>query len=185
VAALPDLIPGVAVALRRYHPDDAAGLTDAYNASFEGLRTWMTWATDIASESEMRERLEDGEHSFDADREWTYLIVETATSDIVGSIGLHPRVGPSAMEIGYWVRTDRTGRGYATEAASALAHAAYWFLPDLERIEIHMDVSNVASAAVARKIGFSLAREEKRPAVAPGHTGRYYVFTLERPRLQE
>ena len=34
------------------------------------------------------------------------------------------RVGPVAIEIGYWIRSDHAGRGYATEAAAILVEAA-------------------------------------------------------------
>ena len=79
------------------------------------------------------------------------------------------------MEIGYWVRTDRTRRGIATSAAGALTRAAF-SLPGVERVEIHCDQSNRPSAGVAAKLGYILARTEPKEPAAPGETGRFMVW---------
>ena len=59
-----------------------------------------------------------------------------ADGELVGGFGLHRRRGPGILEIGYWVRSDRTGRGYATGAARALTQAAFDGFPDVDRLEI-------------------------------------------------
>ena len=87
---------------------------------------------------------------------------------------------PRAAEIGYWVRSDRHNRGYATTAVGALTDAAFGGLADLERIEIHMDRANVASARVPEKLGYRFVRTERRDRLAVAHTGQGYV--LERTR---
>jgi RimJ/RimL family protein N-acetyltransferase len=69
--------------------------------------------------------------------------------------GLYRRVGPRALEIGYWVRTDLEGRGIATEAAALLTHAGLG-LPGIDRMEIRCDPDHTASAAVPRKLGYHL-----------------------------
>ena len=50
--------------------------------------------------------------------------------------GLHRRIGPAALEIGYWLHPDYPGRGYATKAVSALTEAAL-SLHHINRVEIH------------------------------------------------
>jgi len=40
--------------------------------------------------------------------------------EIAGSIGLHGRIGPGALEIGYWVHRAWTRRGLATAASAAV-----------------------------------------------------------------
>jgi RimJ/RimL family protein N-acetyltransferase len=70
---------------------------------------------------------------------------------LIGSCGLGRR--PSgAVEMGYWIATPFWGRGYATEACSALVEIARTLrLPSLEGSHF---VDNPASARVLEKLGF-------------------------------
>ena len=74
---------------------------------------------------------------------------------MLGGSGLHPRIGPGALEIGYWMRADAVGQGYATESTAALTRVAFE-VADVERVEIHCSTENHASAAIPRKLGYSL-----------------------------
>lgn len=154
---------------------------DAISASYPELQRWMAWAQTMPTIEEQRAVLEEGEAAFDADQEWVYMLYELGSGDLVGGAGLHRRGAPGVTEIGYWVRSDRTGRGYATATAQALTQAAFTWLRDIERVEIHMDKANAASAAVPRKLGYRLDREEQRDILALGHTGAGLVWVLERP----
>jgi RimJ/RimL family protein N-acetyltransferase len=74
--------------------------------------------------------------------------------ELVGSSGLHHlgegRFGP---EIGYWVAPWARGRGYAAEAARALAD---WALAHgAPRVHLVTDVANTVSQRVAERAGFS------------------------------
>jgi len=60
------------------------------------------------------------------------------------------------IEIGYWIRVDETGRGYASEAARAAFELASG-LPHVSRLTIRCDERNVPSAAIPRRLGFRLA----------------------------
>jgi RimJ/RimL family protein N-acetyltransferase len=124
--------------------------------------------------------LEASTAAFDADQEWSYFVIEPSTTELVGGSGLHRRAAPDTVEIGYWVRSDRTNRGYATAAAAALAEAAFVYLPEVQHVEIHMDKANLASAAVPPKAGFRFEREEIRECLAPGHTGSGFVWVRDR-----
>ena len=89
---------------------------------------------------------------------------------VIGSTGLHRRRGPGVLEIGYWVHVDHTGKGYATEMAEALTTAAF-SVDDIERVEIHHDKANVASAGVPRRLGYTFADEALDPITSPGEIG--------------
>jgi ribosomal-protein-serine acetyltransferase len=154
----------------------------AIAASLTELQLWMPWAQTMPDREVELGVLREGEAAFDADREWQYTLFESSSGQLVGGAGLHYRVGTNVLEVGYWVRSDRTRRGYATAAARALVNAAFTYLPHSERIEIQMDVANLASAAIPPKLGFELLREQDREILAKGHTGRGFVWVLDRPQ---
>ncbi len=186
IAAVPLLPSSLTVAplvLRRWSEDDLPALMTAIERSIDELRMWLPWAKDgVPSLESERAVLAAGAVDFDRDTDWGYSIFEMETDEVVGGCGLHPRDGHTHMEIGYWVRSDRHGRGYATLAAGRLTDAAFTFVTQAVRVEIRMDVNNVASARVPMKLGFELDREEQRPKLAPGHTGRGLIWSTTRSR---
>jgi RimJ/RimL family protein N-acetyltransferase len=127
--------------------------------------------------------LQDGEAGFEKDQAWEYFIFEIESNELVGMAGLNnSRVAAGAIEISYWIRSDRTGRGYATEATRALVDNVLANVEEITSIEIHMDAANHASASIPQKLGFSLLREEYSERRAIAHTGRDQVWRLRRSR---
>jgi ribosomal-protein-serine acetyltransferase len=94
---------------------------------------------------------------------------------LLGVLGVHSRVGPHAVELGYWLRPDATGRGIATSAARAAA-SAWLGQPHIEAVEIHHDTANAASEAIPRRLGFQHVRDERREIAAPGECGTHRIW---------
>lgn len=140
----------------------------------------MPWARTVPTRDEQRTVFAEGSTAFDAGTEFQFVFRESATGMLVGGGGVHRRVGSGAVEIGYWVRTDRHNRGYATRAAQAMTDAAFEHLGDVDSIEIHMDCDNFASARVPEKLGYRLVRTEKREKLALAHTGEVFVWQMTR-----
>ena len=89
---------------------------------------------------------------------------------VVGSTGFHRRRGPGALEIGYWVHRDHIRKGFATEIAGSLTNVAFT-VPDIERVEIHHDKANIASAGVPRSLRYTYAGETLDAVTSPGEVG--------------
>ena len=135
-----------------------AALLAAVIESHEHLRPWMPWA-DHYDQDRAAEYLRDCQAQWASGSAFSYAII--VGDHIVGSAGLHDRVGDGGLEIGYWVRSGWTGRGIATDATAALTAAAL-ALPGVGRVEIYHDVANVASGRIPAKLGY--ARLGERPA---------------------
>lgn len=173
------IVPRPGLELRRHRVEDAPAVADGAGASLPALAAWLPWATaDAADPARQRARLAQGDRRWDVGTDDDYVIV--ADDRVVGCMGLHPRLGPGAVEIGYWLRTDQTGRGLVTACAGALTGVAL-ALAWIERVEIHCDQANERSAGVARRLGYRLDRVEDTP-VAPGagwrETGRSMIWVF-------
>ena len=141
--------------LRCWEPRDAPLLKEAIDNSLDHLRPWMPWAADEPEALQDKiTRLRNWRGQFDLGKEFVYAIFGLEEQRVLGSCGLHTRVGPEAREIGYWIHADHINKGLATEAAGALARIAFE-VDGVVRVEIHCDPDNVRSSAVARKLGFA------------------------------
>lgn len=173
----PDRLDAGPIRLRRATPDDAEAIAAAVERNLDHLQPWMPWALDRSGvdPAAQRTRLHQADEAWGRGTEFGYLMVSPEDGGIVGSCGLHRRIGPGAIEIGYWVDAGHARRGYATAAARALTEAAL-AMDDIERVEIHCDAANRPSAAVARSVGYRLEREEDG-SDAPQGVGRSLVFS--------
>ncbi|GAA3892109.1 hypothetical protein GCM10022381_37290 [Leifsonia kafniensis] len=94
-------------------------------------------------------------------------VIETREGEFVGDCGLTWQKvnGRAELEVGYHVRADLQGRGYATEAAAACRDFARDVLGATKLVAIiHPD--NAASARVAEKIGMRFLEEDHGGAIA-------------------
>ena len=152
--------------LRCWNPQDAPALKDAVDASREHLIPWMPWAQAQSSLKDRIKYLRQVRARFDLDQDFTYAIFNRDESQVLGSSGLHTGRGERARMIGYWIHVDHTGLGYATETSAALTKVAF-LVEDMDRVEIHCDPHNAASAAIPRKLGYTheatLARRSHWP----------------------
>lgn len=167
---LPDHLAGPrGVVLRRWLPSDAVALATAVTESLEHLRPWMPWIAQEPMSVEQRIRL-----MGDWDRDWAAggdTVMGAFVDDrVVGGAGLHRRIGPDGLEVGYWIHTRFTRRGLATLVSALLTDAAFE-LPEIQRVQIHHDKANVASGGVPRKLGFAKLKEIRDGIEAPGEVG--------------
>jgi RimJ/RimL family protein N-acetyltransferase len=176
----PYLIRTGRLILRCWDPRDAALLKDALDSSLDHLRPWMPWAAaEPKPLEEKAELLRVFRGRFDLSEDFVYGIFSHDESEVVGGSGLHTRIGAGALEIGYWIRASRVGRGYAREAAAALTKAAFQVCL-VERVEIRVDPANEASLRIPRALGFTEeATLRRRLPAGEGEPARdAVVFTL-------
>lgn len=164
--------------LRPWRATDAEALAPVLVANHAHLSPWIprrVW--EAAPVPLLAERLEGFAAEFEATREWRYAMFALDDGRVLGEVALFPRSAdgrapfPDAdrCEIGYWLREDATGTGLATEAAEAILQLAA-SLPSFGHVEIRCDARNAASAAIPRRLGFTLAStvdDSSAGAVAP------------------
>jgi len=148
--------------IRCYEPTDAPLLKDAVDSSIEHLLPWMPWARyepqTLAAKVDL---LRDFRGQFDRDENWIYGVFSRDESRQVGGSGLHPRGGPDSLEIGYFIRADSIGQGYATEVTAVLTRVGFEIC-GLARVDLQIEPDNERSLAIPHKLGFTLEGRLRR-----------------------
>jgi ribosomal-protein-serine acetyltransferase len=157
------------VVLRRWAPEWAEAAAAAVRASLSELMPFMPWATEEYSADTAQAYVATTAGQWKNGEAFDYAVF-TPTGELVGSCGLMTRLGPGTLEIGYWIHSAYTGRGYATQAAAALARVGL-SLPGVDRVVIRHDAANAASGAVAAKAGFTEVDRLVHDRKAPGESG--------------
>lgn len=180
---IPESIDAGPAILCRWDPRLAPALKAAIDETLDGLKAWVPWGKGEPSELPVIvARLETFQREFGPGPNWAFAILDRATGAVLGGIGLHGRVGPTAIEIGYWVRTSATGRGVAS--ASVVALTAVAMAAGVSHVEIHCDPRNVASARVAARAGYEHTETRPRDYTAIGGEPRdtmVWVFRHPHP----
>ena len=162
---VPEELRTARLLLRRWRPSDAVSLQPVLATNVSHLAPWIPWrVAEPLDVGPLANRLMEFATAFDETREWRYGLFALADAAVLGEVSLFPRnsAGRVALdaadhlEIGYWVRADRTGEGLATEAARAARDIAAG-IAGIRRITIHCDERNAASAAIPKRLGFHLA----------------------------
>ena len=103
------------------------------------------------------------EHGF------AYWPIATADGDI-GCCGLKPRTIAGELELGYYVRAEHWGGGYAAEAARSVVTYAFDVLGVATLFALHHP-ENHGSGRVLEKVGFAYSHHELYPPTGLMHRG--------------
>ncbi len=161
---MPSVVPTERLWLRRFRPSDADPLREAVGQSLPELSRWLPWARGLYGLPQARVFIKSSNRSWRRGRAFDFSVtMKGEPHRVVGGVGIWytSRIQRSG-EIGYWVRSDLTGKGVATEAAKALLPLGFEEM-GLHRILMRIGVGNHSSRRVAEKLGFSyegIAREE-------------------------
>jgi RimJ/RimL family protein N-acetyltransferase len=175
----PERIETDELVLRRFVPEDLKARHQAVVASYEHLHPWMDWLPEPPSLEQQREWGMQQHSRWRPGGDCNYGIFDAVDGELLGVIGVHDRIGPGGVEIGYWCHVDHTGKGVITRAATQLTRVLL-ALDGIDRVEIHCDQANVRSAAVPKRLGYRLDRIEPDGVHAPAESGMGMVWIKER-----
>jgi len=164
--------------IRRYKASDDLELYKAARESVKEVYPFLTWCHPGYALSETRSWLKSIEPEWDRGMSYGFVIRDRDTDEFLGGCGLNRVDENPMMNLGYWIKTSASGRGVATEAASALAEFGFSYL-SLIRIEIVMSVRNHASRRVAEKCGgvFEAILKNRLYLHGEAHDARLYAIT--------
>ena len=165
------------VSLRIWRSSDLSALAAILGASREAFEAWLPNA--VRDLADLPVFLAHAESSYRDGSGFFYAIEEDGQP--VGQCSIN-RHSDGIAEIGYWVRTDRTGQGLATRAVLAVTDAA--FAEGFTGLVIHCDEGNFRSAAVAQRAGFVHLKTVDLDPTLPrtsAQTGREMTWVLLKP----
>jgi RimJ/RimL family protein N-acetyltransferase len=140
--------------LRVPQAGDGDTLFNAMEETFDQLQKWMPWANELGTAQDAEATCRRAHGRFILREDMMVLAFDKATNQFIGSSGLHRFDWTlRRFEIGYWVRANAQGKGYATEIANALTRFAFDAL-DARSVMIGHAAGNERSKNVIQKLGF-------------------------------
>ena len=162
--------------LRSARIGDGVSLREAIAVSLDDFFPWLPFSKTLGDLEMMEKVSKLAQDRFAEDLFYVWRVWEPGGA-MVGSVDLHgfDRAVPSCA-IGYWLRSDRTGRGLAQEFVAAAVQVAQDVI-GVERIEARCDVRNERSWRLVERLGFSfegIARHDERDAAGELCSNRVY-----------
>lgn len=148
------------ILLRVPQAGDGEILFDAVEETFDQLHQWMPWATELGDVHDEEIICRRAQAKFLL-REDMMLLAFNQEGRLLGATGLHRFDWTlRRFEIGYWIRANAQGKGYATEITNALTRFAFKQL-EARSVMIGHAAGNDRSKNVIRKLGFELEGHAK------------------------
>lgn len=137
-------------------PGDGKLMAEAVNSSIEEFKPWLPFAQEKQTVEEAEAHIRKSHAEFLQRTNLQLLVFLKDTDELIASSGLH-RINWDIpkFEIGYWLDSRFSGKGYMTEAVEGIAAFAFKEL-HAKRLEIRCDARNKKSRAVAERVGFNL-----------------------------
>ncbi len=168
--------------VRRYVLADARHLYEAARESIREVHAFLPWCHPNYAIEDSRDWIRSVEPAWQDRSVYSFAIYDTQRSRLLGGCGVSRLDEHPVMNLGYWMRTSETSKGYASEATLGLANFAFRWL-DVERIEIIMSTENTASRKVAENAGASYEGQLARRLKIHQRMHDAYLYSLTRPQL--
>lgn len=166
------------IKLRRVHPSDAEALYEAVTESIKELSPWMPWCSEGYSIKEARTWCESREEGWSRKKEYDFLIIDKREETLLGICGINNvNAEVRFANLGYWVRSSRTGQGIASAIVPMLAKFGFDRL-NLNRIEIVVAEGNLVSQRVAEKTGALREGLLRQRLFVHGKAHNAFMFSL-------
>lgn len=128
--------------IRVPQPGDSKVVYESIQASIVELKQWFPFAREEQSEESIETNLRHTYAKFLTREDIRLLIFLKENHQFIGSSGLHnPNWKIPKFEIGYWIDTRHSGKGYMTEAVNGITNFAFYEL-NAKRVEIRCDSLN-------------------------------------------
>lgn len=141
------------ITIRRLQLEDRLPRLEASIESRAELEPWMPWARDLSPDM-MATFVAGCWLGWNDGTAYEFVIEDAETGRDLGGVAINDiSKADRSANIGYWVRSDASGRGVATRATRLAARFAFEEA-GLRRLQLYHAAGNPASGRVAQKVGF-------------------------------
>lgn len=166
------------VTIKKIIPEHIPLLYQAAFESREVLKTWLPWCHSNYSIEETKDWVNFQQTAWNNKLEFSFGIFEADSGRFVGGCGLNQmnwiyKIG----NLGYWVATKFTGKGFASSAAKLCAEFGFSEL-SLNRIEIVAAEGNISSQKVAEKAGATKEAFARKRLAVGNSVHNAFVYSL-------
>lgn len=166
------------LALLPIDPTDGQDLWFAVNGSRAELGRWLPWVQfhdDITASMRFTEACA---LDWDQGRAFRFVVRDREKGTMVGVVGLENAIHMHrSCELGYWLSTSATGKGFMTEASRALLDHAFT-RAGAHRVRIAAATDNHRSLAVIARLGFRFEGIARQAEWCAGRWLDHAVFAL-------
>ncbi|MFD2637898.1 GNAT family N-acetyltransferase [Piscibacillus salipiscarius] len=142
--------------LRAPKPGDGPEVNSAIRYSLPELKEWLDFAQTVPEVEDTEVNLREAIAKFFKKESFRYIIFEKETEVLVGVVSFDNVVWDiPKTQIGFWINSRYSGKGYMTEAVEGLTNYGLEEL-GFQRIEILCDSKNTKSRQVPERLGYEL-----------------------------
>ncbi len=139
---------------------DILALESAIFEDLPHLQQWLAWArTEPISRGEREQKLRGFERDFSVKSNFRYGLFDKSEKVALGGLGLRPNSEMRSLELGYWLRRSRIGKGLMTEAVAG-ALIVFSDAPEFEHFWLRCDHENYSSLQLAKRLKFKRTDEQ-------------------------
>lgn len=165
------------LAIRPVQPGDGKQLFAQVDSNRKELSKWLPWVDFVRCEEDSEITARTFYADFILRKAFHFTVC--LNDQIIGGVGLsYINWKIRRMNLGYWCSAQHQGKGYITEAISAMTDFAFYQLNG-QKLQILCDSENIKSIGVAERCGFVLESEALGMLDHPGNgelrLGRRYA----------
>lgn len=142
--------------LRPFRRRDVGPLHDAIEMSLSDLQPWLPWV-DGYNRAVSQRFVRESVAAWAEQRAYDFTIRTIDDQGRhIGNVSIWPVSSQNSIgEVGYWIRSDETGKGYGAEATTRIIQVGFEEMK-LHKVQLRIAVGNIRSERIARNLGFVL-----------------------------
>lgn len=170
-----EILIGERVELKRLALPFAEVIFKAIDLDRERLSQFLPWVDHMKTVQDEANYLQGQVEDWNQANQFNFAIFLKESDEYVGNIGAHSiSFQHERCEVGYWLRGKFESQGYMTESVKLPEKEL--FKIGFHRIEIHCSSSNLRSAAVPLRCGYSQEALLRENAIENGRFRNTLVF---------